>query len=66
MGIPVKIGTPIVSGGLEDSVDSPMYATGVGLIQYALKHEIEDEGSDKTGFNWIVNRLRTLFEDLFK
>lgn len=66
MGLPVKIGTPIVSGGLEDSVDSPMYATGVGLIHYALKHEIEDTGEDKAGFTWIINRLRSLFEDLFK
>jgi cell division protein FtsA len=66
MGMPVKIGSPIVSGGLEDSVDSPMYATGVGLIHYALKHEDEDEDQDKLGFSWILNRLRTLFEDLFK
>lgn len=66
LGMPVKIGKPIVSGGLEDSVDSPMYATGVGLIQYAIKHENEDDGEDKAGFNWILNRLRTFFEDLFK
>jgi len=66
MGMPVKIGTPLVSGGLEDSVDSPMYATGVGLIHYALKHEDEDEDIDKLGFSWILNRLKTLFEDLFK
>lgn len=66
MGVPVKIGSPIVSGGLEDSVDSPMYATGVGLIHFALKHEDEDEDVDKLGFNWILNRLKTFFEDLFK
>jgi cell division protein FtsA len=66
MGVPVKIGKPIVSGGLEDSVDSPMYATGVGLIHYAIKHEVEDEDADKTGLNWILGRLRSLFEDLFK
>jgi cell division protein FtsA len=66
MGMPVKIGKPIVSGGLEDSVDSPMYATGVGLIHYALKYEDEIEDVDKMGFSWILNRLKTLFEDLFK
>ena len=66
MGMPVKIGTPLVSGGLEDSVDSPMYATGVGLIHYALKHEDEEDDADKLGFSWILNRLKTLFEDLFK
>ncbi len=65
-GIPVKIGKPIVSGGLVESVDSPMYATGVGLIQYALKYEDENEDSEKLGFNWIMDRFRSFFEDLFK
>lgn len=66
MGIPVKIGTPIVSGGLEDSVENPMYATGVGLIHYALKHSDEEHAADKHGFNWIMHRLRSFFDDLFK
>ena len=66
LGIPVKIGMPIVSGGLEDSVENPMYATGVGLIQYALKHEADVDQSDRHGFNWIVDRLRTFFDNLFK
>ncbi|KAA3611130.1 MAG: cell division protein FtsA [Calditrichaeota bacterium] len=65
-GIPVKIGKPIVSGGLVESVDSPMYSTGVGLIQYALKYEGENEDGDKLGFNWIMDRLRSFFDDLFK
>lgn len=67
LGIPVKIGTPIVSGGLEDSVDSPMYATGVGLIHYGLKHDDEQyEEEDNMGFNWIIDRLKSFFDDLFK
>lgn len=66
MGLPVKIGKPRVSGGLEDSVDSPMYATGVGLIHYALKHEDDEEDEDKIGFSWILSRLRSVFENLFK
>ena len=52
-GIPVKMGKPIVSGGLVESVDSPVYSTGVGLIQYAIKYEGENEDADKLGFNWI-------------
>jgi cell division protein FtsA len=65
-GIPVKIGKPIVSGGLVESVDSPMYATGVGLIQFALKYENEIDEGDKLGFNWILDRLRSFIENLFK
>jgi cell division protein FtsA len=65
-GIPVKIGKPIVSGGLVESVDSPMYATGVGLIQFALKFENEIDKGDKLGFNWILDRLRSFIENLFK
>ncbi len=65
-GIPVKIGKPIVSGGLVESVDSPMYATGVGLIQFALKFENEIDEGDKLGFNWILDRLRSFIENLFK
>ncbi|MFQ5900025.1 MAG: cell division protein FtsA [Thermodesulfobacteriota bacterium] len=33
--LPVRKGVPQDIGGLTDIVDSPMYATGVGLIQYA-------------------------------
>lgn len=65
-GIPVKMGKPIVSGGLVESVDSPVYSTGVGLIQYAIKYEGENEDADKLGFNWILERLRSFFDDLFK
>ncbi len=66
MGLPVKIGTPIVSGGLEDSVDNPMFATGVGLIHYALRHQDEDHDPKEMGFNWILYRLRSFFDNLFK
>jgi cell division protein FtsA len=66
LGIPVKIGSPLVSGGLEDSVDSPMYATGVGLIHYAIKHANDEEKADKIGLGWAIGRVRSFFEDLFK
>ena len=31
---PVRLGTPVHIGGLQDVVRSPMYATGVGLVLY--------------------------------
>ncbi len=66
LGMPIKIGKPHISGGLVESVDSPMYATGVGLLQYALYNNdySAEEDSDR-GINWIMSRLRRFFEDMF-
>ncbi|MEJ5251200.1 MAG: cell division protein FtsA [Chthonomonadetes bacterium] len=36
--MPVRIGRPMNIGGLADKVDSPVFATGVGLLLYGLKH----------------------------
>ncbi|HED09846.1 MAG TPA: cell division protein FtsA [Caldithrix abyssi] len=66
LGMPIKIGKPNISGGLVESVDSPMYATGVGLLQYAVHNNDynAEEDSDK-GINWIMSRLKRFFEDMF-
>lgn len=39
LGLPVRLGVPTAVGGLADVVRSPMYATGVGLVQYGKDHE---------------------------
>ncbi len=65
MGMPVKIGIPIVKGGLVEVVRSPIYATGVGLIYYALKHGSKKNPDDSGTFTWIVERLKDIFENLF-
>lgn len=36
--MPVRVGRPMNIGGLADKVDSPVFATGVGLLLYGLKH----------------------------
>ena len=36
--MPVRVGKPMNVGGLADKVDSPVFATGVGLLLYGLKH----------------------------
>lgn len=36
--MPVRIGKPMNVGGLVDKVDSPVFATGVGLLLYGLEH----------------------------
>lgn len=37
LNMPVRIGVPGGLGGLADAIDSPAYATGVGLIRWGLK-----------------------------
>jgi cell division protein FtsA len=48
--LPVRRGIPMNVGGLVDVVSSPMYATGVGLILYALRDaEHHEMGSYANG-----------------
>lgn len=38
LGLDAKIGVPLgITGGLKEEVDSPIYATGVGLVMHALR-----------------------------
>ena len=66
MGLPVKLGIPNVGGGLVDTVNSPIYATGVGLLFYADLYGRQDNYDDSGGVNWIIGRLKDMFENLFK
>jgi len=61
--MPVKLGIPKGFSGLIDLARSPIHATGVGLILYALsnEHELEDFLSDdETGrFESIWERMKS-------
>ncbi|MBC8180965.1 cell division protein FtsA [candidate division KSB1 bacterium] len=63
--MPVKMGIPKGFSGLIDLARSPIHATGVGLILYALsnEHELEDFLSDdETGrFENIWERMKSWF-----
>jgi len=67
LGLPVKVGLPVVKGGLAETVNSPMYATGVGLIQYALSRSTENKKEDggKSSFEKFFQKIKEYFEDLF-
>ncbi len=66
IGIPAKIGTPIVSGGLVETVKSPIFSTSVGLIQYAVKRKPEMGSSGKGGIlKKLVDQIKDYFEDVF-
>jgi cell division protein FtsA len=45
LGMPVRIGVPTELSGLADSLDSPPYATGVGLLRWGARHGLSNLGS---------------------
>jgi len=67
LGLPVKVGLPVVRGGLAETVKSPIYATGVGLIQYALNRQSEgqQQRKEESSFERFFQRIKEYFEDLF-
>jgi cell division protein FtsA len=57
--MPVRKGSPTGIGGLADVVNSPVHATGVGLIVYGSKQLAGDSVYRKTG-NIFGNLIRTI------
>ncbi len=63
--LPVRRGYPTGIGGLTDIVNSPMYATGVGLIIYGSKHlskEYLRRGEGGSIGNWMRNIKKWFIE----
>ena len=67
-GMPVRIGIPRNVTGLVDAVTQPIYATGVGLVQFGLNHQ-NREGHLVNGngemFNSILGRMKGWVKDFF-
>lgn len=67
--MPVKIGYPIGFGGLKDAVKNPSFATGVGLIQYGIKHREKNNilfhGDDTQLFDSIFARMKQWMKEFF-
>jgi len=64
--LPARCGVPMGIGGLVDMVNSPMYATGVGLLQFAVKehpYERSHKFTDEHLFAKIYHRMRTWFSE---
>ncbi len=65
--LPTRIGYPRNIGGLRDVVNSPVYATAVGLLLYgAEKHGMEQKLRirDSNVFNRILSRMRKWYSDI--
>lgn len=65
--MPVRCGCPIGVGGLTDVVNSPMYATGVGLVIYGSKSISKDtlRKFETKVFGKTVTNMKKWFLDFF-
>lgn len=63
--LPTRVGYPRGVSGLVDVINSPVYATAVGLLLYGLNNEPEGEfrSPDKNIFNQVANRMKRWFKD---
>ncbi len=63
LGIPVRIGVPADLSGLADSLDSPTYATGVGLLRWGSRHGLSMLGpthrsEERQGWGNVYERFK--------
>jgi cell division protein FtsA len=65
--LPIRRGAPAGVGGLADHVNSPAFATAVGLALYAQRNIAADpgRGAGSGAFSRVAGRLRGLFRELF-
>lgn len=66
--LPVRRGLPMGITGLVDVVKSPMYSTGVGLVQYGGKHLTGTQfqrGSENKIFNKLTSRMKEWMKEFF-
>ena len=62
-GMPVRIGVPTDLSGLNDSLDSPSYATGVGLLRWGARHGLSMLGpthrtDERQGWGNVYERFK--------
>ncbi len=65
--LPVRRGTPVDIGGLVDVVNSPIYASGVGLVKYGSMNSQAQKfkvGQDNM-FERVSKRMKEMFNDFF-
>ncbi len=67
--LPTRIGHPLRIGGLKDVVDSPKYATAVGLLRYGAEKEALGQkkftpSGDSGMFDNILKKMKKWFSDI--
>ena len=65
--VPVRRGIPIGISGLVDLVNSPMYATGVGLVLYGSRNMVQSRFKKGEGniFSKVTHRMKEWIEEFF-
>ena len=62
LGMPIRRGAPKNIGGLMDVVNSPIYATGVGLVLYGAENQQGTPG--RFGGGGVMNRIMKWISDI--
>jgi cell division protein FtsA len=65
--LPIRRGCPVDVGGLSDLVNSPAFATAVGLVLYAQRNHMSEAGRlvGAGVLGRVAGRLRGLFKEFF-
>ena len=64
--MPVRLGVPQNVSGLSDIVRNPIYATGVGLLQYGIKHEpSQDRDHSVSAVETLLSKVKGWFQGSF-
>jgi cell division protein FtsA len=65
--LPVRRGNPLNIGGLTDVVNSPIYATGVGLVKYGSQNtKVQNfKIGEKNVFERVSQRMKEWFSEFF-
>jgi len=65
--LPVRRGNPLNIGGLTDVVNSPIYATGVGLVKYgSINTKVQNfKIGEKNVFERVTQRMKEWFGEFF-
>jgi cell division protein FtsA len=64
--LPIRRGSPVDVGGLADHVNSPVFATAVGVVLYAHRNRVPEAARGGAGaFSRVAGRLRGIFKEFF-
>ncbi|MFH1824715.1 MAG: cell division protein FtsA [Candidatus Firestonebacteria bacterium] len=67
--LPVRVGYPTGISGLVEVVNSPIYATAVGLMLYGAKSRSQGRSGLRASggnlFDRVLNKMKTWFEEFF-
>jgi cell division protein FtsA len=68
--MPVRLGMPHSVSGLSGVVENPMYATGVGLVQFGARHRggsefVQQGGKASPGMKGVLSRMKSWFQGNF-